>query len=268
MDLSIYLVDDHTSILDNLIYLIEDTDLGRIVGSTTNPLLALDEISILKPDIVIIDYLMPEMDGATLAMQVRDKLPNIGIIMLTAVDEKAMVASAYESGIDHYIIKPINRMEVLSVLKIVGSRLDMQSKLETIGMVISNRVKVKEETNETENLLGILGLKGKTGYRDILDVLEKVEKEKTSIREIELTELLGNKTKIQRIRRCAKSALINMAYLGIEDNMNEIFVKYGSALFGYKALKNEMDYIRGKRLSGGKVSAKDFLINLTENSHN
>lgn len=70
-----------------------------------------------KPDIVIVDLLMPGKDGLTLVREYKSKYPHIQYIMLSQVSSKDMIAKAYENGIEFYISKPINAVEVKSVLK-------------------------------------------------------------------------------------------------------------------------------------------------------
>ncbi len=66
----------------------------------------------------------------------------------------------------------------------------------------------------------------------------------------------------QRIRRSVYSGLANVAHSGIEDYMNDYFVKYSGSLYDFENVKAEMDHIRGKRKSGGKVNLEKFIENL------
>lgn len=56
--------------------------------------------------------------------------------------------------------------------------------------------------------------------------------------------------------------MANVAHMGIEDFMNETFTAYSSTLFSFEEIRTEMDYIRGKRTDGGKVSIKKFIDGL------
>ncbi len=66
----------------------------------------------------------------------------------------------------------------------------------------------------------------------------------------------------QRIRRAINKGLVNLANLGIEDYMNENFIRFSSTLYDFENVKAEMDYIRGKRNGGGKISVRKFIDNL------
>jgi two-component system response regulator YcbB len=66
----------------------------------------------------------------------------------------------------------------------------------------------------------------------------------------------------QRLRRAINRGLINLANVGIEDYMNENFMRFSSTLYDFENVKAEMDFIRGKRDSGGKISVRKFIDNL------
>ena len=66
----------------------------------------------------------------------------------------------------------------------------------------------------------------------------------------------------QRIRRTIAAGMSNIAHMGIEDFMNETYTLYSGTLFSFEDVKAEMDYLRGKRASGGKVSIKKFIDGL------
>jgi two-component system response regulator YcbB len=63
----------------------------------------------------------------------------------------------------------------------------------------------------------------------------------------------------QRIRRTIKSALKNLANLGLEDYYDEVFTRYSSVLFDFGEVRKEMDFERGKSRYGGKINAKKFV---------
>jgi two-component system response regulator YcbB len=72
----------------------------------------------------------------------------------------------------------------------------------------------------------------------------------------------NSKNMEQRIRRAVSKGLSNISYLGIEDYMNEIFISYSNSIYNFEDVKAEMDYIRGKSKSRGKVNIKKFIDGL------
>ncbi len=115
--MNFYLIDDDKNIRNILKIIITKQKLGTVCGNAGNAQDALEDISVLHPDIVIVDLLMPDTDGITLVGQMRPLLPDTAFIMLSQVTSKDMVASAYEAGIEFFIQKPVNSIEVESVIR-------------------------------------------------------------------------------------------------------------------------------------------------------
>lgn len=142
--MKMYIVEDDDNIINILERIIEDKNLGQIVGKSNDGKKGLEEILLLKPDIVLVDLLMPGMDGISLTRKVKALEPNIQYIMISQVSSKDMIAKAYESGIEYYISKPINAIEVETVIKKVKEKMNMKQKLDTIQSLFS------EESNGYE----------------------------------------------------------------------------------------------------------------------
>lgn len=112
-----YILDDEIGVVKALENIIKNRLGGKVAGYETNPLEALDEITELRPDVLLLDFLMTETDGVTIAKKVRQSLPQTDIVMLTKVSDKEMVAQAYQAGVKFLIQKPLNLIEIESVLK-------------------------------------------------------------------------------------------------------------------------------------------------------
>ncbi len=70
-----------------------------------------------KPDIVISDISMPELDGLQMSRKIREINPEQQIIITTALDNKELLFEAIDIGINHYIIKPITKNQLIATLK-------------------------------------------------------------------------------------------------------------------------------------------------------
>ena len=117
-----YLIDDDSNVLNILKLIIKSRQLGEVCGTAQSGTDGLDDLLTVQPDIIIVDLLMPEMDGISFVKKARNILPDSAYIMLSQVTSKDMIASAYESGIEFYIQKPVNSIEVESVIrKVIGS---------------------------------------------------------------------------------------------------------------------------------------------------
>lgn len=117
-------------------------------------------------DLCILDIMMPEMDGLTLAREIRKIKPFVPLIFLTAKSQKDDILEGFRSGADDYITKPFSMEELLYRIQAIMKRVNMPSPgkkddLYTIGKYIFNPLKqllvigeheVKLTTKESELL--------------------------------------------------------------------------------------------------------------------
>lgn len=110
------LIDDDETIRIMLQDIIEDEDLGIIIDSRSSAEdLSVEMLQLKKIDILIIDFLMPGRDGIDAVKALKGF--NGRIIMLSQAEDKDIIAKAYKAGISSYISKPLNRIEVTSVIR-------------------------------------------------------------------------------------------------------------------------------------------------------
>ncbi|MDR1017744.1 MAG: response regulator [Lachnospiraceae bacterium] len=278
--MNFYLIDDDRNIINILSMIITHENLGKVSNSNTNPVESLDDIKDVNPDIVIVDLLMPELDGISFVKEAKKILDDVAFVMLSQVSSKDMISDAYEAGIDFFIQKPLNGIEVKSVLnKVIHSLEDRRTVRKMQSLFIGEGVEAKNPPvsknqsvldSQIEHLKGILqqlGIIGELGSSDIITLIEYLLTNKEEINSFTLHNLCAKfsdspKSMEQRIRRASYSALLNLANLGIEDYGNEIFCDYSNTLFNFEQVRREMDYIRGKSSHGGNVKIKSFLIAL------
>ena len=118
----ILLVDDEEDILEFVSYNLQRE--GFRVYSARNGLEAIEMASKVKPDLVILDVMMPEMDGIAACEEIR-KLPsckNVLIAFLTARGEDYSQIAGFEAGADDYITKPIRPKVLISRVKALLKR--------------------------------------------------------------------------------------------------------------------------------------------------
>lgn len=277
--MNFYFIDDDKNIRNILKLIITERNLGTVCGSAGNGYDALEDIEAMKPDIVIVDLLMPEMDGISFVEHARKILPEAIYIMLSQVSSKDMIASAYEAGIEFFIQKPINSVEVESVIRKVSDTLTMRRTMEKVQSIFmsdhlqaqaspsgsSMTVDISDKTTaKLRSILQRLGIIGDIGSKDIITVVKYLIDNHELIHELTLDDLCRKfsdspKSMEQRIRRAAANGLSNLAHLGIEDYGNEIFIDYSSTLYNFEQVRKEMDYIRGKSNKHGNVRIRNFL---------
>lgn len=272
-----YILDDLISSVKVLENIIESRDLGEVIGSSTNSEKAISEILAKAPDIVLVDLLMPVKDGITVVKEIREVNPDISFIMVSQVVDKNMISDAYNTGIEFFITKPNNRIEIENVIKRVIEKRQMASVLSGIRSVMgtpeqsgpSAREKQTDDyMSKIKKILASVGMLGESGTKDIINVCALLEKDgldydsKTTLNDYATS--IGEDPKIvkQRIRRAVKRGLVNVASLGIEDYYNDSFNQYSHTLFNFDTVRSEMDLIRGKSPYGGKPSIDSFFEGL------
>ena len=94
----------------------------EIAGEADNGAVAVDKYKELKPDLVTMDIVMPNVNGIDALKQIKEFDPNAKVIMCTAVGQENMVRAAIMSGAKGYIVKPFQAPKVLEeVQKVLGS---------------------------------------------------------------------------------------------------------------------------------------------------
>ncbi|WIY59417.1 response regulator [Bacillus arachidis] len=196
-----YIVDDEKAVRSMLAQIIEEADLGEVVGEAEDGSLLDQQTLILKNiDILFIDLLMPIQDGIKTIRQIKPLFKG-KIIMVSQVESKELIAEAYSLGVEYYIIKPINRIEVLTVVQKVIERIRLEKSIkniqESLNMVLkldsdqSTQEKYRNEKhistsnhfrNSIHFLLSELGIASESGSKDLMDMLDylyKYEQDKT-----------------------------------------------------------------------------------------
>ncbi|MCL0051974.1 response regulator [Peptococcaceae bacterium] len=89
----------------------------EVVGEAENGAQAVEMYKELKPDLVIIDIIMPEMGGIQAVKAIKEIDPNANIIMCSAMGQQAMVMEAIQAGAKDFIVKPFQQDRILQAIK-------------------------------------------------------------------------------------------------------------------------------------------------------
>jgi DNA-binding NarL/FixJ family response regulator len=118
----VFLVDDHAMVRAGLLGYLEMVEDITVVGEADNGQGALDRIAVLEPsdalpDVVLMDLLMPRMDGIEATRQLKARWPDIEVVVVTSFLEEAKVRAALEAGAAGYLLKDAEADEVARAIR-------------------------------------------------------------------------------------------------------------------------------------------------------
>lgn len=191
-----FIVDDSLAVRAMLSEIIISEGLGTVEGEAEDGIdVDCELLNNKNIDILLIDLLMKERDGLE---TIRAITPHFKgkIIMISQIDQKDTVAEAYLLGIDHFITKPINKYEVVSVIQNEIKHYLQEKSIENIQQslisltnfhhssimekpiesnmtsVIKHEVHTSGIVHSGNTILMELGIVGESGYYDLLNIIE------------------------------------------------------------------------------------------------
>jgi NarL family two-component system response regulator LiaR len=117
MTIRVLIADDHAVVRQGLKMFLSLNAEFEIIGEATNGAEALRMAHQLTPDVVLMDLLMPEMDGITATAAIRRELPDTEVIALTSVLEDKSVTGAIRAGAIGYLLKDTESDELIRAIK-------------------------------------------------------------------------------------------------------------------------------------------------------
>ena len=113
----VMLVDDHAVVRSGLsAFLLAHDDLD-LVGEASNGKQAVERVPALKPDVILMDLVMPEMDGAAATREIRQRNPSVQVIALTSFPEDELVKGALSAGAIGYLLKNVTADELAGAIR-------------------------------------------------------------------------------------------------------------------------------------------------------
>lgn len=257
--------------------IIEQNFDDEVIGMSSDPEKAINDIQLRDVDIVLVDLLMPEISGIDLIQTIKATKPNIRFIMISKVQDSDMRAKAYQAGIEFFINKPLNIIEVKSVIEKVEQNIKMSAQLSSISAMVnqfngqSNPVNRQPHSSSDQAtvILKALGMSSERGASDILQVVKMMKLHHQNYRNLNLTESLGissheKKIMEQRMRRAIKVGLVNLSNQLIDNPYDEQLSTHANNLFGYENVHAQMLHQQGKQLTGGRIAIQKFMDGLID----
>ncbi len=113
----VMLVDDHAVVRSGLATFLMTCDDMELVGEAENAEQALVRCPPAKPDVVLMDLVMPRMDGASATRLLRERCPEIQVIVLTSFKEEELVQGALQAGAIGYLLKDVTAQELANAIR-------------------------------------------------------------------------------------------------------------------------------------------------------
>ncbi|MGG4127032.1 response regulator [Paenibacillus illinoisensis] len=294
-----FIVDDDPGVRSMLMDIIEDEGLGEIAGEAEDGAhIHAELLELQKVDVLLIDLLMPHRDGIQTVRALEGRFEG-KIVMISQIESKNMIGEAYSLGIEYYITKPINRLEILSVLRLVEERLRMQQSIQDIQRTLQGLTGIQSAGRQTAPapnqtiataghfLLSEMGMIGEAGSKDLLDMLEYLEQieaedhtispytfpslkdifQNIAIRKLgtdaSATEITKEvKASEQRVRRAIFQTLSHVVSLGLTDYTHPKFENYASKFFDFTEIRKKMLELQNNvepSLSQTRINTKKFV---------
>jgi two-component system nitrate/nitrite response regulator NarL len=115
------IADDHQMFIDGLKILLQaETDIN-IVAVASNGSELIQQVNHFKPDIVLMDISMPEVNGIQASQQIKKTNPNVRILAVTMYNNREFVLGLHRIGVDGYIVKNTGKEELLEAVRTVAS---------------------------------------------------------------------------------------------------------------------------------------------------
>lgn len=225
-NVNVVIVDDNLMILNTLDEVISSEAGLSVIGRADNGKDAIDMIKDTQPDVVLLDLVMPQMDGITVVENIKKKtsmLKNPAFIILSAVGGEQMTEEAFQAGANYFLMKPFDKDILVNKIRRIGKRpvrpvpgkvLEAPLKAATPEEAAMNREEYMKEHLETDitKMLHELGIPAHIkGYQYLRDAISMVVRDREMMEAV--TKILypeiakKNYTSSSRVERAIRHAI-------------------------------------------------------------
>lgn len=225
-NVNVVIVDDNPMILNTLDEVISSEAGLSVIGRADNGKDAIDMIKDTQPDVVLLDLVMPQMDGITVVENIKKKtsmLKNPAFIILSAVGGEQMTEEAFQAGANYFLMKPFEKDILVNKIRRIGKRpvrpvpgkvLEAPLKAATPEEAAMNREEYMKEHLETDitKMLHELGIPAHIkGYQYLRDAISMVVRDREMMEAV--TKILypeiakKNYTSSSRVERAIRHAI-------------------------------------------------------------
>jgi DNA-binding NarL/FixJ family response regulator len=120
-ELTVLLVDDHALVRRGFRRMLEDEDDIRVVGEASDGHVAVEAAGKLKPDVVVMDFALPSMNGAVATRHIRESNPAAKVLILSMHAEPNYVRTCLDAGARGYLLKNAMDLELVSAIRKIAA---------------------------------------------------------------------------------------------------------------------------------------------------
>lgn len=202
--MKVAMVEDHVLLQELLASLLDDVDNVELIGKFNNGKDLLESLNETRPDLVLMDIMLPELDGITCTRLLKEKFPDTKVLVLTVLADHEKMVRAIEAGASGYVTKTSGIMRVLEAIrailsgesyidpaiandlkrksdavfkevnKITVNKNDRQARFITDPLVVK---KIMSLTSREKEIMRLIGLGRKNGHIAVaLDISENTVK--------------------------------------------------------------------------------------------
>ena len=137
---TVLLVDDHALVRRGFRRMLEDEPSFQVVGEASDGLEAVKRAAELRPNVIVMDCALPQVNGIEASRRILDKLPETSILMLSMHSEDTLVRQAFEAGARGYILKNAMELDLVSAIKrVVAGETVLDSQISRGGTLKGER---------------------------------------------------------------------------------------------------------------------------------
>ena len=119
MSVKVALIDDHPIVRQGLRNLLQTEPSFQVVAEADDGITGLELVQRVRPDVLIVDLMMPGLSGLDLIKQVLKRLPRLRIVVLSMQSADSYVVEALQSGAAGYVLKETGPSEIIQAIKAV-----------------------------------------------------------------------------------------------------------------------------------------------------
>lgn len=210
--IDVVIADDHAVVRGGLRALITAEPSLKLVGEAAGGLEAIELVTKLKPDILILDMSMPDLDGIAVTREIKHSGSTTRILILTVHEDEALLREAIKAGASGYILKRVAETELISAINILmRGDLYIDPSLVRVLLDTTSTTDTSEKTHveqltahETEVLkLIVQGFTNRQVAEELSLSVRTVEGHRSN-----LSEKLGLKSRVELVRYAKAHGLI------------------------------------------------------------